>query len=46
MKKDRFTAEQVVRILAQADQGEQRITEICLRAGDLSGDVLQLVEAI
>jgi putative transposase len=29
MKKSRFTEQQVVRILAQGDQGEQTVTEIC-----------------
>lgn len=33
MKKSRFTEEKVVRILAQADQGEQSITEICREHG-------------
>ena len=33
MKKGRFTEEQIVRILEQADKGEQTITDVCREHG-------------
>ncbi len=33
MKQSRFTEEQVVRILAEGDQGEKTITELCREQG-------------
>jgi len=33
MKKSRFTEQQVVRILAQGDQGEKTVSEICREHG-------------
>ena len=33
MKKSRFTEQQVVRILAEGDQGEKTVTEICREHG-------------
>jgi len=33
MKKARFTEEQIVRILEQADKGEQTITDVCREHG-------------
>lgn len=33
MKKSRFTEQQVVQILAEGDQGEKTVTEICREQG-------------
>ncbi len=45
MKRSRFTEEQVVRILAEGDQGEKTVTEICREQG-ISTATLQLAPAV